>query len=528
MKKITAILLVFALVFSLAGCFSIKGESDPLVHNRNGDKDFVDEGNGYSVSSSNKLATEIGAKILEEGGNAVDAAIATAYALAVVEPYASGLGGSGGMVIYDPFKDEYKFINYMSAAAPSGTTYASICIPGFVSGMETAREMYGTMGYDELLEPAIEYAEKGFEISRILQERISTLIPTFAQPPASFLNTYEGGTLVQQDLADILRIIVKNGANDFYTGEIADMIVSATGFTSEDLAAYKAIVQTPAMGKFGDYTVASGSAPFSGTMLISMLEMMDMLNTPDPDDDPGQYLRDMITIKTLATSDRNRYLCDTRFNDRGYEYDTHTSREYLADLLGKDISEFADDDESEDTTHFSIVDKDGMVVSCTNTLAAFFGAKKYVSGIFMNNAMRNFTTGINAYAPGKRPRTYIAPVIAKSGDNVIAGGAPGGKVIPFEVCSVVADILRFGSDPNAAVRKQRIFVTNPYSIIMEIGLDEYGRVVNPVGHGYSITPYGANQWFGSVNIAGYSDKNNFYAAPDVRRDGYGLVCRTDK
>lgn len=524
MKRFSAILICLSMVLGLAACSN--GKTDPgSVHDRNRDKNFVQKGIGYSVSTSNQLATEAGAQILEEGGNAIDAAIATAYALAVVEPYASGLGGSGAMMIYDPATDEYKFINYMSEAAASGAMADNIAVPGFVAGMQTAHELGGSMPLSEVLQPAIDYAEEGFEVNEMLEQRISSFIPYFNDPPECYDDVYEGDTLIQPELANVIKTIAKEGSQDFYTGSIAQKIIDSTRFTAADLASYRAIVQEPAKGTFGGYTIAAASAPFSGAMLIQMLEMMDMLNTPDPDDDARTYLEDMVQIKTITTADRLSYLCDPRFNNKGVEYNTHTSKEYVSELLGKDYSEYVIDDDQEDTTHFSIVDKNGMTVSCTNTLASFFGAKKWVNGIFLNNAMKNFNSGVNAYAPGKRPRSFICPCIITNDQQTIAAGAPGGKVITYEVCSVVSDILLFGTDPMDAVRKQRIYIMSPTSIVMEIGL-EFGQLVDPRGYGYYVSPYDSNQWFGSVNVAGYYHSNKkFFSAPDVRRNGYGLVCQ---
>lgn len=525
MKRIIAVLLCLTMIIGLTACMQTKVNPGSVI-DRTGNKDFIAKGIGYSVSSSNRFATEAGARILEAGGNAIDAAIATAYALAVVEPYASGLGGSGAMVIYDPSIDDYKFVNYMSEAAPSGTTYGNICVPGFVSGMQSAYELGATLPLSEILQPAIEYAEKGFEVSDILDTRINTFIPSFADPPENFLDVYEGDTLYQPDLAETLKTIASEGSQAFYTGSIAQKIIEQTYFTADDLASYKAIVQEPARGEFAGYSIAAASAPFSGTMLIQMLEMMDILKTPDPDNDAKTYLENMAQIKTITTADRVSYLCDPRFNDKGSQYQSHTSTQYVMDLLGKDYNEYVVDDDQEDTTHFSVIDTNGMAVSCTNTLASFFGARKCVAGVFLNNSLKNFTTGVNAYAPGKRPRSFISPCVIKNGDLILAAGAPGGKVITYEVGSVVSDILLYGTNPTDAVRKQRIFVNSPTSIVMEIGLDDYGRIVDPRGYGYYITPYNSNQWFGSVNVAMYNKtENTFYSAPDVRRNGYGLVCQ---
>ena len=244
----------------------------------------------------------VAAQVLDAGGNAVDAAVAAAYTLAVVESYASGIGGGGGMLIYDPKTDKYQFLNYLPEAAQSGANYRDIVVPGFVSGMETANELYGSFSMASLMNYAIYYAENGFTVDDALMFRIKNARATFSDPNTPFAAVQNAGdTVALPELAQVLRRISTEGSSAFYTGSVAQSIANAAGMTLEDLSAYETLLTDPLIGEFNGYDVISAPAPFGGMTLIQMLKMGEILEIPDPDTDPSGYLKSLPSLRSSAT-----------------------------------------------------------------------------------------------------------------------------------------------------------------------------------------------------------------------------------
>lgn len=500
---------------------SITYTTDP-----NGQTQIIIARNGYSVSTSNVYATAIAADVLESGGNAVDAAIAAAYMLTVVEPYGSGIGGGGGMTIYDPVKNEYKFLNYLAEAAPSGSRHLNIGVPGFVSGMQTAYDMYGTKLFSELLQPAIYYAENGYTVDEDLFYRIQNARGSFSSSSTPYAYLQQAGdVLVQTEAAEVLKTIANEGSASFYTGSIAESIARATGMSMSDLAGYETIVSDAVIGDFAGYTVASASAPFSGVTLIQMLKLCEILELPDPDEDPAGYLSTLSNVAMACESDRYKMIGDPRFISKPIDYQSLLTNEYVCELMNLDYSDFQHDDEGYDTTHISVVDTNGMAVSATNTLTQFFGSKLYVNGFFLNNALRNFATsssGKNAYAPGKRTRSYMCPtILRKDNGEIFAIGTPGGTAILSVMTTVLTDNIMFGTPMQDAVNKRRIIIKSLYALYYEDGSTEYPLVVNPNGLGYYAVPMSLDAYFGSINCAGYSPSLGYFATADYRRLGSG-------
>lgn len=503
---------------------SILHTTDP-----NGNPITIISQNGYSVSTSNAYATAAAADVLESGGNAVDAAIAASYVLSVVEPYGSGIGGGGGMTIYDPETNEYKFLNYLAEAPASGSRYKNIGVPGFVSGMQTAYDMYGTKPFSELLRNAIYYADNGITVDDDLFFRIKNARSSFSSQNTPFAYISKSGDLLaQSEFADILRIIASEGSESFYTGSIASIIVSATGMRASDLASYETLVTDAVTGEFAGYTVASASAPFSGVTLIQMLKLCEILELPDPTADPAGYLSTLCSITMACGSDRVKKICDTRFDTKTRDYQAMLTNEYVCNLMDLDYSDFEQDDEGQDTTHISVVDKNGMAVACTNTLTQFFGSKLYINGFFINNALRNFgSSGLNTYAPGKRMRTYMCPTIFRNNETneVFAVGTPGGTAILSVMTTVLTDNILFGTPIQDAVNKRRIVIKGLHALYYEDGFEQFPRVVDHSAvSGYYAVPQNVDAYFGSVNIAGYSPTSGYFATADLRRLGSGRAA----
>ncbi len=537
-RLLTAVLaLVFILQFS--GCFACDGHDigidipnitlDPVGDRNTTSSPYTISRNGYSVSTSNVYATMVATHVLDSGGNAVDAAIATAYTLAVVESYGSGIGGGGGMLIYDPVTNKSQFLNYLPEAAKSGVNYRQIAVPGFVSGMEKASELYASFSMSSLMSYAIYYAENGFFVDDALLFRIKNAKATFSDPNTPFAAVQNiGDTVVLSELADVLRRISVEGSSAFYSGSVAQSIASATGMTLDDISSYETLVSDPIVGEFNGYEVISAPAPFGGMTLIQMLKMGEILEIPDPDTDPAGYLKKLTQLTLVCDKERISKVADTRFARQNFDYQAAVSDEYIYKMLDMDYSDHERKTDGQDTTHISIIDKNGMAVACTNTLTQFFGSKLYVNGFFLNNANRNFSSGINKYAPGKRTRTYMTPTILHKGsdaeinEDIIAIGSPGGSMIPAVLAPVLFDMTLFGEEMQTAVDKLRVVVKSANSLLVEVGSAEAAPMVNPSGQGYYITRMDLNAYFGSVNIARYNAADGGFAAgTDTRRNGKG-------
>jgi gamma-glutamyltranspeptidase/glutathione hydrolase len=392
-----------------------------------------------------------------------------------------------------------------------------------VSGMDALLSDYGTKTYEELLQPAISYCD-GFEINAALATRIDAAAGSLSSYSNYVRNgelLSEGDVLVQERLGETLRTLAQEGADSFYHGTIAEQIAAESVLTLDDLAAYETIRTDAVLGQYQGYTVASAAAPFSGVTLIQMLEMAERLEIPDPDEDAKTFLAELQQITLAAHQDRVNGVFDLRFDSTGVDQAERVSDAYIAQMLNLSVEDFEEEEESEDTTAFTIVDSNGMVVSCTNTLSSFFGSKKMAAGFFLNNTGTNFGSGVNAYARGKRPRSHIAPTILRSDDEVIAIASPGGNVIVKVLSTVLMDMLQYHTEPQEAINKQRLLFKKAGLIYYEIGYDT-PLLAEVSGKGYALLPYSSHSYFGNVAYASYHTENGFYAATDIRRNGNGV------
>ncbi len=484
-------------------------------------KTSTDAEHGYSVSTPSDLATEVGMSVLEAGGNAADAAIAVGYTLAVVEPYASGLGGSGGLLIYDSNSGDCTFYDYRATAGSASNASDNIGVPGFVAGLDSLHKDYGSLSLSDVLDPAIYYAENGFTINENLGYRLNynkdelSKYSWFYDENKNYLET--GGLLRQPQLAKVIQAIASDGSDAFYKGWIAEDIVEATSLTMEDLADYQVYKREAIQGTFQGYTVYSANSPLSGVTLVQMLEMADMLDIANPESDPKTYLSQVKQITAAAYGDRYSTIGDPSF----YKIDTQNlvSETYVKNLLNQDCEDegYDKDTESIETTSYSIVDSNGLVVTATNTLTRLWGSRIAVDGVFLNNSNTNFSpSGINAYESGKRSRTYTAPTIITGDNGYLLGiGTPGGNIIPSRLFNVLVDILKFGEDPQEAVSKMGLLYKNG---VLTLEVDENNKTwFNTTNVTDQIVWKPTGMWWGTIALAGYSDSDGAFSAYDSRR-----------
>ncbi len=449
------------------------------------------------VVSSERLASEVGVKILQKGGNAIDAAVATAFALAVVHPAGGNIGGGGFMVIrfangttttidyrekapkaahekmYLDAKDELiRDLNHEG--------YLSIGVPGTVAGLTLALEKFGTMPLRKVIQSAIKLAEKGFPIPYSMSEDLKELA-VFRKYPASakvFLKNenefYElGDILVQEDLAETLKRIAKHGRSGFYAGQTAefiarDMQTNGGLITKEDLAAYEAVIRPPIEFTYRGYTITLMAPPSSGgitlAILLNILEEYDLIKFGH---NSAAYIHLLTEAMRRAYSARAHYLGDPDFN-HDMPIEKLISKEF-ADELRKtidldsasqsNIDAFDWAHESEETTHFSVVDAQGNAVSNTYTIEAWYGSKIVAAGcgFLYNNEMGDFnawpghtdTTGLigtkpNLVQPEKRMLSSMSPtIVSKDGKLVMIIGTPGGRTIINTVLQTIVNVIDF-------------------------------------------------------------------------------------
>jgi gamma-glutamyltranspeptidase/glutathione hydrolase len=461
-------------------------------------------------------ACDAGARILAAGGNAVDAAVATAFALAVTHPSAGNIGGGGFMLVRQPNGDATSFDYREKAPLKStrtmylrdgkidirltNTGYLAPGVPGTVRGLALAHQKIGKLPWRDVVMPAVELADKGFPVSESLARSLNAQVAgPMAKYPASVAaygkpgggKWIPGDRLVLKDLAKTLRAIATDGSDAFYKGWIADRIaadMAANGglITKEDLAKYEAKERQPVRGSYRGFDIIAMPPPSSGGVAV-----VEMLNILEPYDlkamgrNSAESLHLQIEAMRRAYLDRARFLGDPDFVDIPVE--RLTSKEYAKTLsatidpahasssveLGKDIFTPGQvGNEPDETTHFSIVDRDGMAVSNTFTLEGGFGSHVVIkgAGFLINNEMGDFNkhpgvtdlrgnigTDPNLIDPGKRMLSSMTPVIVtRNGKLALVTGSPGGRTIINTVLSVVLGVTEFGLNVRDAVDAPRL------------------------------------------------------------------------
>jgi gamma-glutamyltranspeptidase/glutathione hydrolase len=467
------------------------------------------------VVSVNGIASDVGAAILAKGGNAVDAAVATEFALAVVHPSAGNIGGGGFMIIRpvtgDPVAIDYRETAplkstktmYLDSAGNivrtrTSTGYLAPGVPGTVRGMALAHKKFGKLPWKDVVEPATELAEKGFVLSDSLARSINSELTRGMKPYPQSVKAYGkadgtpwkgGDTIVLADLGRTLRAIEIEGPNAFYTGWIADSIVATMqaggGLISrQDLANYAAKSRTPVRGTYRGYEIISMPPPSSGGVaIVEMLNMLESYNLAKLGRQSVATQHLIIEAQRRAYLDRARYLGDPDFVS--VPVATLTSKAHARDVgktidpkyasistvLGKDIVTVPLPAEPDETNHFSVIDKSGMAVSNTFTLEGGYGSHVVVSGagFILNNEMGDFNkkpgttdtvgnigTLPNQIAPGKRMLSSMSPtIVTKNGQLFLITGSPGSRTIINTVLHVILNSIDFGMDVRAAVDAPR-------------------------------------------------------------------------
>ncbi|MDB9738359.1 gamma-glutamyltransferase [Gammaproteobacteria bacterium] len=533
-------------------------------------------GQSGMVVSQNQASSDIGVQILDMGGNAVDAAVAVGFSLAITLPRAGNLGGGGFMLVYLKDEDKTIAVDFRSASPKNITQddflflknnydqrrygYKASGVPGTVAGLIQTHERYGKLPLRRILKPVINQARKGFDVSYDLNQAIGSANQIALDVESTNIYLKDNGPIsehskmIRKDLAWTINEIAKNGDEAFYEGSIAKKIIQAMNenggyISAKDLQEYQPRFSEPIKTTYRGSTVYAHPPPAGGAaVLLESLNILENFSVADMGAQSAQFLHLFAEALQRGHMDRSRFMGDPEFYDVPIQKIISKKR---ASTLAKKINlasvtppgDLNPDSlfyEGENTTHYSIVDKDGNAVSNTYTLGYSFGSGVTIpgTGILMDNQMNNFAyrfgeEGIidrsasegNKFEPGKRPMSTMTPVIVFDENNALKliSGSPGGALIPAAVLRVITGIIDFDLNLGEATMLPRIHKDWPYeSLRVEKGISsDTKKVLASFGHEIEESKtMGSTQsiLISSQGIEGYAD---------LRRPNAGVAIQVD-
>ncbi|PLT30041.1 gamma-glutamyltransferase [Peribacillus deserti] len=548
MKRVWSVILVFTLSFIFTSePFTAAAKAGNPNKKQQGYSQ-VDYGTDGMVATAHYLATEVGANVLKKGGNAVDAAIAIQFALNVVEPMMSGIGGGGFMMVYDAKTKKTTIIDSRERA-PGGAkpdmflnqngqpipfdqrvmSGTSVGVPGTLKGLEKAHDRWGTKPMAQLINPSIQLAEKGFSIDSVLAKSIADSKEKLSRTAAKkvFLRgsapLKEGDKLVQKDLAKTFKLIRSKGSDVFYQGEIGKQLAKTVqekggALKLSDLNKYSVTVDQPIWGEYKGYKIASMPPPSSGgVFLLQMLKILDSYQLSQYEVRSWQKYHLLAEAMHLSYADRAAYAGDPEFVNvplKGLlDPDYIKERQALIsmDQAAKTVKagdpwkyenespDYSivpqkDDKKIGQTTHFTVADKWGNTVSYTTTIEQVFGSGIMVPGygFMLNNELTDFDAvpgGANGVEPYKRPLSSMTPTIVfENNKPVLTVGSPGGPTIIASVLQTILHSLEYDMELKAAVEEPRIYTNNPGNYQREKGIPaETLDKLKQLGHSFGST-----------------------------------------
>ena len=535
-------------------------------------------GDSGMVAAQNRLSAEAGAKVLAAGGNAVDAAIATGFSLAVTLPRAGNLGGGGFMLIHDAESGEDFAVDYREIAPQSATrdmyldengdvdknlarfSHLAAGVPGTVAGFYFAHQKFGRLPWKRLLQPAIQQAREGIVVSHDMAELLKVWQKSLCRDEAAcgyFFKKdgvpYEAGDLfVQSDLAGTLQLIADQGPDAFYEGRIAEQIIAEMQrggglIDVPSLAAYEPIVRTVMRGTYRGYEIVTMPPPSSGGIhILQMLNILEFFPVAGLGAGSADNVHLLAEVARLAYADRSKHVGDPNFYK--VPVDWLTSKAYGRELAAtidlktarksEDVAPgVAPRPESNDTTHFSVIDADANVVSNTYTLNFPFGSGIAVAGagFLLNNEMDDFAAGrlvpnaygllggdANSVAAGKRPLSSMTPaIVLANGEPWFATGSMGGSRIITSVLQIIVNVIDHGMNLAEATEAPRMHHQwYPDVLQLESGFSpDTIRLLRQRGH----TIQDARYSMGSSQTVGFSG-GVFRGASDSRRPNAGSIA----
>ena len=573
LKPYRLILLSLLSLFFL-GCEQSSQTASDVYHSRNAKTEY-----GYAaIATPDNFGSDVSQEILNKGGNAVDAGIATGFALAVTYIDAGNIGGGGFMTI--KMNDEVAFLDYREKAPKAAhrdmylddngdvIEYSTLIggqavgVPGTVAGFWKAHQRFGKLPWEELVNPAIKLAEEGFLPAKILVDDIQSMKDWFKDKTnfsKYFLSINTSENFKQPELANTLRRIAKFGADDFYSGETAKLIVEQMKesdglITMEDLNSYEAVWREPLRSNWRNYEVISAPPPSSGGFaIIQLLKMKDYLDHfSGLEHNSAQYIHLVAEMEKRVFADRAEYLGDPDFFD--VDIEKLISEEYIArralEVNPNAISSLESVDpglESPDTTHYSIVDQWGNAVSNTYTINWNYGSGVVVegAGFLLNNEMDDFSAkpgvpnifGVvgnvaNEIQPEKRMLSSMSPtILLKDGNVEMVLGTPGGSTIFTSVFQTIVNIMDFDMSPYEAIESTRFHhqLLPPDEITYNgftIGNPLPKETISQLGEkGYKAIPHDYD--FGDVQVIMREDES-WIAASDPRDRGDSRIISVPK
>ncbi|OGU35812.1 MAG: gamma-glutamyltransferase [Ignavibacteria bacterium GWA2_36_19] len=514
------VFLVFCILFFVPE-FSVRADAPDPVRRKN----------GMVVSASN-LASKVGLQVLKKGGNAVDAAVAVGFALAVTYPSAGNIGGGGFMVIH--LKDGKNItIDYREKAPINAASemyfdekgsvdtnkiqegVLSSGVPGSVAGLIYALEKYGTLKLADVIQPAINLAEIGFPLEYRLAQSFKSYLDYFKKYESSLkifskngLPYLEGEIFKQPDLAFTLKQIKEKGRDSFYKGKVAELIVQQSKklggiITLEDLENYQAVERQAITGSYKEFEVVSMGPPSAGGIgLIQLLNVLENLNFSKGEWGSSKYIHVLVEAMKYVYADRSVHLGDEDFYPvpKGWLLSKRYSKEIFGKISDEAIASekvFAGNPklykESEETTHYSVYDGQGNAVSTTTTINSGYGSKVVVdgAGFLLNNEMDDFSvqpgfanqfgligSKANSIEPGKRMLSSMTPtIILKDGFPYLIAGSPGGSTILTVVLQVILNCINFKMDIQEAINQPRF---HHQWLPDQIDYEEFGMAVDVI------------------------------------------------
>jgi len=478
---------------------------------------------GAMVASQNHSSSEIGIEIIKKGGNAVDAAVAVGFSLAVTLPRAGNLGGGGFMMIYMKDRDEILAIDYRSQSPQGLTTdqifgvnlpdeykkanrdivrygYKASTVPGTVSGLILAHSQFGKLPLEVVMRPAIEQARKGINVSYDLEQAIASAPQLSWDAESKRIYFHQGkplkrGDLMKRpDLANTMNLISMNGLKGFYDGEVAEKIASSMAknggeITTDDLQKYRARFTQPIGVNYrGNKVYTHGPPSGGGIVLLTALKVLEYFDLGKIGSNSATSYHLIAEALRRGHNNRSHHVGDPSFYEVPYDQLMSNSRikSFAKSIslkkasLAKEVMPLSVLQESKNTTHYSIIDSEGNAVSNTYTLGYSFGSGVTIpgTGILMNNQMNNFAYQYgnraikgraaspgNKYAPGKRPMSTMAPTIVFDENDklLLITGSPGGKLIPAAILRLITGVIDFNLNIGDATMLPRISKDWPYS-----------------------------------------------------------------
>ncbi len=526
---------------------------------------------GGVVASESPEAAKAGLEILDSGGNAVDAAVATTFAIGVAQPQSCGIGG-GGFMVYKGDDGDTASLDFREQAPEAITADAfqgdgiytaytghkTVGVPGTVAGMQAALDRYGSIGLAEAISPAERLARDGFEVPQGLSEAIGEnegRLELFPAARDQYLvdgeRPYEpGSTLVQPDMADTLASIADQGPDAFYRGEIAEKIVADMQnagdypgdeglLTKEDLAGYEPVWREPVRGEYRGHGVIGMPAPSSGGIaVLQMLGILEGYELSEMGQSSADTLHTIAEAQKIAFADREEYVADPDFVDvpageilaesyaeeRRGDIDPEEAQESYdpGDFDVQDKDPGGGDNPEGSTTHISVIDAEGNAVALTCTIEQSFGSGVVApgTGFLLNNELTDFSDpgAANEPEPGKRPRSSMSPtIVVQDGEPVLVVGGSGGSQIIMGALHAVVNTVDHDLDPAQAVDAERLDAQFPPELILEDGRVSAVAEAELISRGHVVASEGEYSDVPLVQAAGVDpDTNERLAATDPR------------